>query len=73
MFGYVANVRDPGIEFVCRVKIVVALVGGRSGIVSEPGVIAAAVKADIADGRSAFRGGFQGTADDGLVDVAEGA
>jgi len=72
MFGDVANARDPGIELFGGIEIVVAFMGGRGGIVGEPGVVAAAVQSDVAHGRSAFRGGFQGTADDGLVDVAEG-
>lgn len=65
------DARDPGLEFVERVEIVVAFVGRELGIVTEPGVVAAAVEADVADGRGALRGWSDGVADDGLIDVAE--
>ncbi len=65
------DARDPGIQFVERIEIVVAFVGGEFGIVAEPGVIAAAVEADVACGRGALRGWRDGIADDGLIDIAE--
>ena len=65
------DARDPGIQFVERIEIVVAFVSGEFGIVAEPGVIAAAVEADVACGRGALRGWCDGIADDGLIDIAE--
>ena len=47
-----ANAHDPGIQLFGGVKIVVAFVCGNARVVGEPGVIAAAVQADVADGRS---------------------
>ena len=44
------DARDPGIEFVGRIEIVVTFVGGELWAVAEPGVVAAAVKAHIARG-----------------------
>ena len=67
----VLDAGDPGTELLGGIEIIIAFVGGSFGIVAEPGVVAAAVEADVTDGRGAFRGGFEGTADDGLVDVAE--
>ena len=40
-------------------------------IVAEPGVIAAAVQADVADAGGGALGGLHGAADDRLIDVAE--
>lgn len=71
MFGDFADAGGPGSEFFGGVKIVVALVGGDGGVVGEPGVVAAAVEADVADGRSGLRGGGERAADDGLIDIAE--
>ena len=65
------NAGGPGLEFLERVEIVVALVGGELGIVTEPGIVPAAVKAHVADGRSVLRGWRHGVADDRLIDVAE--
>ena len=65
------DTRDPGFEFVKRIKVVVAFVGGEFGIIAEPCVIAAAVKSHVADRRSALRGWRDGIADDRLIDVAE--
>jgi hypothetical protein len=59
------DARDPGIQFVERIEIVVAFVSREFGIVAEPGVIAAAVEADVACGRGALRGWRDGIADDG--------
>ena len=61
----------PRFEFFFGVEIVVALVGGNCGIFGEPGVIAAAMKADVADRRGDESGWFERAADDGLIDVAE--
>ena len=71
LFGYFADARDPGSELFGGVKIVVALVGGDRSMVGEPGVVAAAVKPDVADGRSGLGGGRERAADNGLIDVAE--
>jgi len=65
------DARDPGIEFVGRIEIVVAFVGGEFGIVAEPGVVAATVESDVARGRSCLCGWRDGISDDGLIDVAE--
>lgn len=65
------NARDPGVEFLSRIEIVVTLVGGKLGIIAEPGVVAAAVETHVANGRGALRGWREGIADDGLIDVAE--
>ena len=45
--------------------------GGDGGVIGEPSVVAAAVKTDVADGRSVLRGRSERAADDGLIDVAE--
>jgi len=60
-----------GIEFVGRIEIVVAFVGGEFGIVAEPGVITAAMEAYVAGGRGGLRGWRKGISDDGLIDIAE--
>ena len=65
------DTRDPRIQLVRGIEIVVTLVGRSVRIVGEPGVIAAAVQADIADGRSHFGGRYDGAADERLVDIAE--
>jgi hypothetical protein len=62
---------DPRLEFFGRIKVAVAFAGGQLGIVAEPGVIAAAVESDIANGRCALRGSPYGVADDRLIDIAE--
>ena len=67
----VLDAGDPGIEFLGGIEIVVTFMGGGAGIVAEPGVVTAAVKAHVADGRGGFGGGLEGVADDGLIDVAE--
>ena len=71
VLGDFSNAGDPGSEFFGGVEIVVALVGGNGSVVGEPRVVAAAVKADIADGRSGLGGRGEGASDDGLVDIAE--
>jgi hypothetical protein len=71
VFGDFANASDPGSEFFGGIKIIVAFVGRDGGIVGEPGIVAAAVEADIADGRSGLRGGRERAANDRLIDVAE--
>ena len=65
------DARDPGVELLSRIKIVVTLVGGEFGIVAEPCIVASAVKSDVADGRGALRGWPDGIADNWLIDVAE--
>ena len=50
VFVDVADARSPRGEFLGRVEIVVAFMGGSVGVVVEPRVIAATVEADIADG-----------------------
>lgn len=71
VFGDFANARDPRSEFFRGIEIIVALVGGDGGIVGKPGIVAPAMEADIADGRSGFRGGCERAANDRLIDVAE--
>lgn len=71
VFADGADARDPGIELLRSVEIVVTFVRGRGGVVVEPGVVAAAVEADVTDGRGGVGGRLQGVADNGLVDVAE--
>ena len=50
VLGNLADAGDPGSKLFGGVKIVVALVGRDRSIVGEPGVVTAAVKADVADG-----------------------
>ena len=72
--GAVGNFCDafsPRRKFFGGVQIVVALMGRNGGIVGEPGVVAAAVKAHVADGGSGFGARLERPADDGLVNVAE--
>ena len=71
MFGDSADAGRPGIKFLRRIKIIVSFTRGRDGIVAEPGVVAAAVQADIADRRSTFRRRFKRTSNDRLIDVTE--
>jgi hypothetical protein len=71
VFGDFANARDPRSEFFRGIEIIVALVGRDGGIVREPGIVTPTVEADIADGRSGFRGGRERAANDRLIDVAE--
>ena len=49
-----ADAGDPGRELLLRVEIVVALVRWNIFVVGKPGIVAAAVQADVADGRSRF-------------------
>jgi len=69
--GDVADASGPGVEFLAGVEIVVALGRRRIGIVAEPGVVAAAVQANVADRRRDAFAGPDGVADDGLIDIAE--
>jgi len=71
VFGDFANAGDPGSELFSGVEIVVALVSGDGAVVGEPGVVAAAMKTDVADGRSSLGRRSERAADDGLVNVAE--
>jgi hypothetical protein len=66
-----ADAGDPRGELFGGIEIVVALVGGDGGVVGEPGVVAAAMKTDVADGRSSMGRRSERAADDGLVNVAE--
>ncbi len=70
-FGDVFDAFGPGFEFGFGVEIVVAFGGRGGGIVGEPGVVAATVKADVADGRGDTFAGLDGAADNGLIDIAE--
>jgi hypothetical protein len=69
--GDFVDAGDPRSQFFRGVEIVVALVGGNGRVVGEPRVVAAAMKTDVAEGRSDLRRRSERTADDGLVDVAE--
>jgi len=71
VFRDFADAPGPGSKFFRGIKIVVAFVSGDGGVVGEPGVVPAAVEADVADRRGGRFGRFERTADDGLVDVAE--
>ncbi len=71
VFGDFADAPGPGTKFFRRIEIVVAFVGRDGGVVGEPGVVPAAVEADVADGRGGRFGRLERTADDGLVNVAE--
>src|SRR6266566_2784305 len=70
-FGDFADARDPGSQLFGGVKIVVTLVSGNRRVISEPGVVAAAVKPHVPDGRGGLSGGRNRSPDDGLVDVAK--
>jgi hypothetical protein len=71
MFRDGADPGDPGSEFSGVVEIVVAFVGRDGGVVGKPGVVAAAVETNVTDARGGLGRGRQGTADDGLINVAE--
>jgi hypothetical protein len=71
VFGDFVNAGDPRGELFGGVEIVVALVSGDGAVVGEPGVVAAAMKTDVTDGRSSLGRRSERAADDGLVDVAE--
>src|ERR1700687_244442 len=62
---------SPGRELLCRVKVVIAFVLRKFWVVAEPGVVAAAVQADVANRRSGFFRRLKRAADHGLIDVAE--
>ena len=70
-FGDVFDALGPGFELCFGIEIVVAFGRWGIGIVAEPGVVTAAVEADVADGRSDALAGFEGAADDRLIDIAE--
>src|ERR1035437_6941652 len=70
-FGQAPDARSPGLELLLGVKIVVALRGRHGGVVAEPGVIAAAVEADVGDAPRGAPAGLHGTPDYRLIDVAE--
>ncbi len=53
------------------VEIVVALVGGNRFVIGKPGVVAPPVQPYVANRGSGFRGGFERSPDDGLINVAE--
>ena len=56
--GVVADLvdaRDPRLELLPRVEIVVALVRWNILVVGKPGIVAAAVQTDVAEGRSRLR------------------
>src|SRR5690348_2876606 len=62
--------RGPRLQFLGGVKVVVTLVGRNGFVVGEPGIVAAAVQPNVADGRGRLRGGRERTPDDRLVNVA---
>ncbi len=66
-----ANARGPRIEFLRRIKVVIVFVDRGGGIITEPGVVAAAVETNVADRRSGLGRRLERTADDGLIDVAK--
>ena len=71
VFGDFTHAGDPGSEFLRRIEIVVALVNRDRGVVGKPGVVAAAVKADVADGRRRLGRGWKRAADEWLINVAD--
>ncbi len=71
VFRDFADAPGPRSKFFRRIEIVVAFVGGDGGVVGEPGVVPAAVEANVANGRGGRFGRFERAADDGLVNVAE--
>ena len=71
VLGHFADAGDPGSELFGSVEIVVAFMRGDRGVIGEPGVVAAAVKANVAYGRSGLGRRSEGASDDGLIDVAE--
>src|SRR5229473_6120878 len=66
-----ADARNPRSKFFSGVKIVVALMSGNRCVVAEPGIVAPSMKPHVRDSRGGLRGGPQGSADNGLIDVAE--
>ena len=68
--GHFLHARDPWFEFFGGIEVVVALVCGDRFVIAEPGVVATAVQADVADGGGGLGGRRKGFSDDGLVDVA---
>ncbi len=73
-FTFFFNTLDtfgPRFEFFFGIEIILAFVGRNLGIVSKPGVIAAAMEADVADSRSDAVSGLERTANNGLIDIAK--
>src|SRR5712692_3328613 len=66
-----ADARNPRSKFFSGVKIVVALMSGNRCVVAKPGIVAPSMKPHVPDSRGGLRGGPQGSADNGLIDVAE--
>src|SRR5438445_3941547 len=70
-FRNFADARNPRRELFRGVKIVVALMRGDGFVVSEPGVIPAAVQPHVAYGRRSLRGWAERSPNDGLINVAK--
>ncbi len=71
LLGDSPNACNPRIELVGGVKVIVALMRGSVGIVGEPGIVTAAMEADVADLGCTVFGWRRRVADDGLIDIAE--
>src|ERR1700733_12118430 len=71
MFGYMADAIRPGRELLILIKVVVTFFGRYERIIGEPRVIAASVKADVADSRRGALSGFHRAANHRLINVAE--
>jgi len=71
MLGHFADAGDPGSELFGSVEIVVAFMRGDRGVIGEPGVVAAAVKANVACRGSGLGRRSEGVSDNGLIDVAK--
>src|SRR5580700_193355 len=64
VLGDFADAGDPGSELFGSVEIVVAFMRGDRSVIREPGVVAAAVKANVAYRRSGLSGRSERAADD---------
>jgi hypothetical protein len=61
----------PRIEFLLRIKVVVAFFGRTHGIIAEPSIVAAAVQTNVSYRRRGLLTRPDGPADNGLVDIAK--
>ena len=66
-----ADACNPGSQLVGRIEIIVAFKGRDGGVIGEPGVVAAAVKADVAHRRRGLGGRRKRPADDRLIDITK--
>ena len=71
VLGDFTDAGEPWSELFGGVEIVVAFVGGDRTVIGEPGVVAAAVKANVAYRGSGLGRRSERAADDGLINVRE--